>query len=222
MPAERRAARPAAGGGRWVEVAPERLPRWLDGFAQRHGEPSASVQGDRVCLHAPDGALAELYPPPGVPAPITPADLVAQAQLPRRLGLLLARQGAVAVGIAEGDRLAESKVETSYVQGRTAAGGWSQQRFARRRANQGRAAATNAADAVARLLVPQAEHLAALVTGGDRRAVDAVLADRRLAGLLGLRTERFLTVGEPRRAVLERAIAAARSVRIRVEEPPGG
>jgi Actinobacteria/chloroflexi VLRF1 release factor len=221
MPADR-TGRPAAGGGRWVEVAPERLQRWLAGFAQRHGEPSASVQGDTVCLRAPDGAVAELHPPPGVPAPATPAELVAQVQVPRRLGLLLARQAAVAVGIAEGDRLTESKVETSYVQGRTAAGGWSQQRFARRRANQGRAAASSAADTVARLLLPHAQRLDALVTGGDRRAVDAVLADRRLAGLLGLRTDRFLTVGEPGRAVLERAIAAARSVRIRLEEPPPG
>ncbi|MGE5830345.1 MAG: acVLRF1 family peptidyl-tRNA hydrolase [Micromonosporaceae bacterium] len=219
MPADRRATRPAAGGGRWVEVAPERLPRWLAGFAQRHGEPTASMLGEAVCLSAPDGTVAELFPPPGAPAPASPADLVVQAQRPRRLGLLLARQGAVAVGIAEGARLTESKVETSYVQGRTAAGGWSQQRFARRRVNQGRAAATSAADAVARLLLPQAEHLAALVTGGDRRAVAAVLADRRLAGLAGLRTERFLTVGEPRRAVLEQAVAAARTVRIRLEEP---
>ena len=39
-----------------------------------------------------------------------------------------------------------SKLDTSYVQGRTAAGGWSQQRFARRRVNQAKAAAEEAAD----------------------------------------------------------------------------
>ena len=39
-------------------------------------------------------------------------------------------------GVAEGDRLVASKVDSYYVQGRTAAGGWSQQRFARRRENQ--------------------------------------------------------------------------------------
>jgi hypothetical protein len=28
--------RPAAGGGRWVDVDPERLPAWLNGLAVRH------------------------------------------------------------------------------------------------------------------------------------------------------------------------------------------
>ena len=40
------------------------------------------------------------------------------------------------MGVASGDRLTAHKVGTRYVQSRTAAGGWSQQRFARRRANQ--------------------------------------------------------------------------------------
>ena len=31
-------SRPAAGGGRWVEVDPERLSRWVAGFAERQGE----------------------------------------------------------------------------------------------------------------------------------------------------------------------------------------
>ena len=35
------AARPAAGGGRWVDVAPERLTRWLENFATRHGDYTA-------------------------------------------------------------------------------------------------------------------------------------------------------------------------------------
>ena len=29
--------RPAAGGGRWIEVAPIRFERWCAGFAERHG-----------------------------------------------------------------------------------------------------------------------------------------------------------------------------------------
>ena len=58
--------RPAAGGGRWVSVEPARLPRWLDGFAERHG-PYESVT---LRLVAADGAIAELHPPPGVPGTI--------------------------------------------------------------------------------------------------------------------------------------------------------
>ena len=52
------------------------------------------------------------------------------------LGIILVRRGGYAVGLAHGDRLTAHKVGTRYVQSRTAAGGWSQQRFARRRANQ--------------------------------------------------------------------------------------
>ncbi|RQW85859.1 acVLRF1 family peptidyl-tRNA hydrolase, partial [Micromonospora globispora] len=144
---------------------------------------------------------------------------VATAAAPRRLGLLLARKGAVAVGIAAGEKLVVSKVDTRYVQGRTAAGGWSQQRFARRRENQAKAALADAVELAVRLLLPEAATLAALVCGGDRRAVDTVLAERRLAPLAALRAERLLDVPEPRHAVLVGAIAAARAVRILVRDP---
>jgi hypothetical protein len=212
-----RGARPAAGGGRWVEVEPARLPRWLDGFAERHGP----VAADGLRLTAADGATAELHPPPAVQAS-TVDDLTA-AEAPR-LGLLLARQAAVAVGVADGPRLTVSKVDSSYVQSRTAAGGWSQQRFARRRVNQAKAAAGSAVDIVLRLLVPEAGRLAAVVTGGDRRTVETILSDPRLAPIAALRAGRFLDVGEPRLAALEQALVRARSVVILVREPssPGG
>jgi peptide subunit release factor 1 (eRF1) len=57
--------------------------------------------------------------------------------------------------VADGGRLTASKVDRQYVQGRTAAGGWSQQRFARRRDNQARAAAADGVDLVVRLLLPR-------------------------------------------------------------------
>jgi Actinobacteria/chloroflexi VLRF1 release factor len=215
-------ARPAAGGGRWVEVDPARLTRWLAGFAERHGEAASTLEGPVVRLTAADGSVAELHSPPGAPLPSSPEvdTLVAEALTPRRLGLLLARQSAVAIGIAEGPRLIASKVDSSYVQGRTAAGGWSQHRFARRRENQAKAAAGGAAEIAVRLLLPKAGSLVSVVTGGDRRAVDAVLSDPRLTPLADLRSERFLDVPEPRLAVLERAVSAARAVRIRVQDPP--
>jgi hypothetical protein len=212
-------ARPAAGGGRWVEVDPDRLSRWLDGFDERHGPVRGEPDGDTVRLVAADGAVAELHPPPGAGTPGSLDDLVEAARQPRRLGLLLARQSAVAVGIADGDTLAVSKVDSSYVQGRTAAGGWSQQRFARRRVNQAKAAAGSAAEIAVRLLAGEVGSLAAVVTGGDRRSVEAILADPRLADVRAKRSERFLDVPEPRLAVLERAIGAARAVRILVRDP---
>ncbi|MEV4813627.1 acVLRF1 family peptidyl-tRNA hydrolase [Micromonospora avicenniae] len=215
-------SRPAAGGGRWVEVDPGRVARWVEGFAGRHGPPCVSVESYGLLLTAPDGATAELQAPPGAPAAADVPAFVAAATAPRRLALLLARKGGVAVGIADGTELVVSKVDTRYVQGRTAAGGWSQQRFARRRDNQTKAALGDAVELAVRLLLPQVSSLAALVCGGDRRAVDTVLADRRLAPLAELRADRLLDVPEPRHAVLVDAIAGARAVHILVRDPDGG
>ncbi|MFI7488113.1 acVLRF1 family peptidyl-tRNA hydrolase [Micromonospora echinaurantiaca] len=211
--------RPAVGGGRWVEVDPGRVSRWVDGFADRHGSPVTTVEAYGLRLAAPDGATAELHTPPGAPATADLPGFVAAATASRRIGLLLARKGAVAVGVAAGKELLVSKVDTRYVQGRTAAGGWSQQRFARRRDNQAKAALADAAELAVRLLLPAASTLSALVCGGDRRAVDTVLADRRLAPLAALRAERLLDVPEPRHTVLVGAIDTARAVRILVRDP---
>ena len=208
----------AAPGPRWIDVDPARMARWVDGFAERHGgAPKVSGAAGTLTLAAPDGAVAVCWGPPGMAVPMTVADLGREAVGP--LGLLLARRAGYAVGVAEGMKLVSSKVDSRYVQSRTAAGGWSQQRFARRRDNQAKAAAGEAADECARLLVPVAGRLTALVTGGDRPMVDAVLADPRLAPLRGLVAERFLAVPNPKRTVLEDAVRSARSVRIKLTDP---
>ncbi|MFE0590696.1 acVLRF1 family peptidyl-tRNA hydrolase [Micromonospora echinospora] len=210
---------PAPGGGRWVEVEPARVTRWVEGFATRHGAPATTGTPYGLLLTALDGATAELHAPPGAPAAPDVTGFAAAATAPRRIGLLLARKGGVAVGVADGDTLTVSKVDTRYVQGRTAAGGWSQQRFARRRDNQAKAVLGDAADLAVRLLLPEASTLTALVTGGDRRATDTVLADRRLAPLAALRADRHLDVPEPRHPVLLAAIPAARAVHVLVHDP---
>jgi Actinobacteria/chloroflexi VLRF1 release factor len=212
--------RPAAGGGRCVDVDPARLPGWLNGFAGRHGAYHVTDVSDGM-LHilAADGSTVTLAPPPGAQRTSDVEAFVQEALRERRIGLLLARQASAAIGVADGPRLATSKVQTAYVQSRTAAGGWSQQRYARRRENQAKAAAESAADLAVRLLLPVAAELSTVVTGGDRRTVDAILADRRLAAITALRSDRFLDVREPRLAVLEKAIASARAVRLLVEDP---
>jgi hypothetical protein len=53
-----------------------------------------------------------------------------------------------------------------------------------------------------------------VVTGGDHAAVDEVLADVRLRGLVPVGP--WLAVPDPRRAVLDQAVADATSVRIAV------
>ena len=61
------------------------------------------------------------------------------------LGLILVRGGAHSVGVARDGVVLSSSTDRAYLQGRTAAGGWSQQRFARRRGNQRTASYDSAA-----------------------------------------------------------------------------
>jgi hypothetical protein len=61
--------------------------------------------------------------------------------------------------------------------------------------------------------------LEAVVLGGDRRAVDALRPDRRLAPVFALEAEPFLTVPDPRLVVLKDTPAQFRAVRIRVSDP---
>ncbi len=141
------------------------------------------------------------------------------AEAERRVAVLLVRLGGYAAGVFDGDRLIASKVGSRQVHGRSAAGGWSQQRFARRRDKQVSEALRAAADVAARVLVPHLTRTRAVVLGGDRRAVDALRDDPRLTGVFALETGPFLTVPDPRLAVLEAAPAKFRAVRIRVIDP---
>ena len=45
-------------GPRWVDVPPERLVRWVDAFAARHGPAVAEPGPEVVVLRASDGAVA--------------------------------------------------------------------------------------------------------------------------------------------------------------------
>jgi hypothetical protein len=140
----------------------------------------------------------------------------------RRVGVLLVRLGGHAAGVFEGSRLVTSKVGSRQVHGRSAAGGWSQQRFARRREGQVRVALEAAADVAARVLAPEAPRLDAVVVGGDRRSVDTVLADRRLEQLRALVVEPLLDVPDPRLTVLQSTPEAFRAVRVDVVDVQPG
>src|SRR5689334_17861128 len=101
------ATRPAAGGGRWVEVDPERLPRWLAGFHQRNG-PSTEEDGLRLRTA---NQTATFVPPPGLSV-ASVDELVTAGVRARRVGLLLIRRGGYAVGVADGTALVSSKVDS--------------------------------------------------------------------------------------------------------------
>jgi hypothetical protein len=167
--------------------------------------------GTTVTLTAEDGAQAFIE----VPFPPLVGDLVEHALRDRTVGVLLVRKGGYAAGVFAGGKLVASKVGSRQVQGRSAAGGWSQQRFARRREGQAAVAMQAAADTAARVLLGRP--LDAVVVGGERSAVDAVLADRRLADLRPLVTGRLLEVPDPRLAVLQ--VAPYSDVWIRVVDP---
>jgi Actinobacteria/chloroflexi VLRF1 release factor len=213
-------------GPRWVEVAPERITGWVTSFAARHGETSAEPGPDVVVLRSADGAVAECHVPfpplpSGAPAPATQAELMARhAAADRTVAVLLVRLGGYAAGVFSGapPRLEASKVGARQVHGRSAAGGWSQHRFARRREKQAATALDAAADTAVAVFGPHLRRLDAVVLGGDRRTVAGLRDDPRLAPYLDRAVERFLTVPDPRLAVLRETPRMFRSVRIRITD----
>ena len=248
----------AGSGGRWLDVPPARFPGWIASFALRHGAglPDASLAValacDGVSFTAPDGATAECHPPfPPVrelaaPLPAYPdvaEAIAAHAQRPRTVGVLLVRLGGYSAGVFTGSppRLADAKTGSRPVHGRSAAGGRSQHRFARRREKQAnealQAAANTAVDVFGRwgetrvrsddLITASGgpaegerrPRLDAIVLGGDKHAIAELREDPRLAPYLRIATDRFLTVPDPRRRVLEDAPRLFLAVKIRLTEP---
>jgi len=200
-------------------VAPQRLAGWLAGFAQRHGQPEVGLSAETVALDAPDGARAVVHLPWGPLTGIDPlAELVADALRPRRVGAVIVRRRAHAVGVFEGAQLISGHHASHYVQGRTKAGGWSQQRYARRRANQAEHAFAEASADVAEFLLPEAGRLEAVVTGGDASAVNEVLGRAEFAALRRLRVGSAWAVPDPNRTVLVGFGELYRQLRIALNE----
>ena len=205
-------------GSRTVLVPRERVVRWFENFSAGHGDVVLSVSSDGLHAAAADGASAVARLPFGevYDGPADPSAFAAAVTMPMRWGIVLVRKGGFAVATVVRGRVADSKVGQRHVQGRTKAGGQSQQRFARRRDNQARQAYEAAAEHAHRVLNGP---LDALVCGGDRPAVEAVLSDPRLRGLAMLRVEPWLAVPDPRRAVLDQAVADGGSVTVTVTDP---
>jgi hypothetical protein len=182
-----------------------------------------------LTLRAPDGSSAVIavpFPPlppvagadPGADPSDAVAAVTAHALADRRVLVLLLRRGGYACVRVEGGRVSESKVGRRHVQGRTAAGGSSQQRFARRRENQTAQAVDAAVETAARLLLPVGDG-ALLATGGDRRLIETALADRRLAALAALPRGPHLAVPDPRADLVARLPALLTQLRIELLEP---
>jgi Actinobacteria/chloroflexi VLRF1 release factor len=117
---------------------------------------------------------------------------------------LLVRLGGYAIGVFDGEQLVDSKVGSRFVKGRHRAGGSSANRFRRRREGQERELVDKAAAEAARLLAHWQGQVERVALGGDRAAIGRVLVARPdLAWLTPLALERFFSVPEPRRRVLD-------------------
>ena len=194
-----------------VSVPAARVERWVANFESRHGPTAYDVHDGALRGTAADGSTFAARLPFGATYDglADPAALAGAVVLPEAWGVLLVRKGGFAVARMSGAAIAEHKIGQRHVQGRTKAGGQSQQRFARRRDNQARQAYEAAADHAARILRP-----GPLVTGGDHTAVDDVLADPRLRGVTVV--EPWLAVPDPKRAVLDQAVGTASAIRVEV------
>lgn len=190
-----------------VLVPVERWARWVDNFSARHGRAELALRDGALVGTAGDTSTFTARLPFGRDHDGPPEAFADAAAPPDSWGVLLVRKGGFAVARLAGAELVEHKVGRRHVQGRSKAGGQSQQRFARRRENQARDAYRAAADHATRILLP-----GPLVTGGDRAAVDEVLSDTRLRGLEVVGP--WLSVADPRRDVLDAAVDDARSISV--------
>ena len=212
------------------DLPPERLGRWLDRWADRHDPVARTVVDARAVTFAgAAGATVRCEPPfppldpeaHGTLDGFHPDALLAHVTRPRTVGVVLVRLGGYAVGIFEGRTLRASKVGSRLVHGRHRAGGSSANRFRRRRDNQARAALIAAANTAVALLAEPARTgvLDVVVRGGDRRALEEVFADPRLADAARLAVERVLDVPEPRRKVLDATPELFLATRVVPEDP---
>ena len=121
------------------------------------------------------------------------------------VGVLLVRLGGYAVGVFEGEQLLASKVGSRFVKGRHKKGGYSANRFRRRREGQAKALIDEAATVAGETFEPWRSRIEFVAFGGHRAAIAEVLGASSLLDWTADRTlPRFFSVPEPRQRVLER------------------
>ena len=201
-----------------MRVPAARLQRWLQGFSDRHGGAEASLQAGRLRLMGADGGTAEVTPAFAVRDVAGVEAFVTAVRSVPRTGVILIRRGGFAAAVVEGSAIIASAVGKRHVQGRTAAGGWSQQRFARRRDKQVHGLVDAAADYATRILLP-ALPVEYLATGGDRALVDDALSDPRLSSVRDVPRGPHLDVPDPRRDVVDSLPERLSTLRIDLVDP---
>jgi predicted RNA methylase len=188
-------------------VGRENVRKRLASLEGQHGRTSYANGAVRIEL--PDEAIV-VRPPFGLPHEreydrVRLGPLLEALDEDHVVAALLVRLGGYAVGVFEGERLVASKVGTRFVKNRHKKGGSSSNRFRRRREEQARALIEEAAEVAVRVLDPWRGRVEFVALGGDRAAINEVLAASPQLDWLAKRTiPRFFTVPEPRRRELER------------------
>jgi len=202
---------------RSVQVPAHRLDRWISGFAERHGGSSITWADGTLTLTGEDGSTATFRPP--YPAQIDTVDgLIARISAVPRTAVIAVRRGGFLAAVVDGSTVVAGDAGKRHVQGRTSAGGWSQQRFARRRDKQVHELSQAAADYAARVIVPELP-AAYLATGGDRPLVDDVLDDPRLRPLRSLPRGPHLSLNDIRKATIDELPGLLSTCRIDLVDP---
>ena len=174
------------------------------------GEPGRTVYAEgAVRIELPDETIV-VKPPFGLAhareyETVQLAPLFEALAADHLVAALLVRLGGYAVGVLEGERLVASKVGSRFVKGKHKKGGSSANRFRRRREEQARALIEEAAEVAVAVLEPWRVRVEHVALGGDREAVNHVLAARpQLVWLAERALPRFFAVPDPRLRVLER------------------
>ncbi|XAS69375.1 acVLRF1 family peptidyl-tRNA hydrolase [Micrococcaceae bacterium Sec5.7] len=213
--------RSPAAATRTAFISGARLDGWVERFSASHGALQTDEHDDGLQLSAEDGTVALLQPPwPVDGRPGRGGDSVARlaslASQPRTSGMILIRRGGYSVAVVREGLVLASKTGTRHVQSRTAAGGWSQHRFARRRANQADAMVEAVADHAGRIFAGHGIEYVA--PGGDRTLAELVLDEPVLKDYSALARLAFLDVPDPKAAVMKKAAADFCAVRIQVTD----
>lgn len=189
-----------------MRVDAERVVGWVERFAEGHGPCVITRIESDLRVDAEDGSWATLrarYPFDDAALGAADASVEAWSRSAAAVpptAVIIVRRGGFLAAVVDRDQV-EGRAGRRHVQGRTAAGGWSQQRFARRRTQQADSLVDAAADYAATWILPRLP-VELLVLGGDKPLVAGVLSDSRLQPLAGLTRGGTLDVGDPTSATL--------------------